>query len=143
MIEPELVRQMDGRITADQFTELRGILAQARDTMDDVGAYVGCTTAFHMTLVSMMENRVLDLIISVLHTIYEPMVAAATASSRAVGKKAFELDVDSQEHLLDLMEAGDYAAASDFCRENLARIARFMEETGVGHTIIGAPETSG
>ncbi|WP_208632517.1 FadR/GntR family transcriptional regulator [Rhizorhabdus wittichii] len=141
MIEPELVRGLEGRITAEQFAELRGILARAREAMNDVGAYVGCTTAFHMALVNLMENRVLDLIVSMIHTIYEPMVAAATATNMAVGKTAFQLDVTSQEHLLDLMEAGDFAAASDFCRSNLARIARFMEESGVGRAIIGAPET--
>jgi len=141
MIEPELVRGLEGRITPAHFAELREILAQAREEMNDVGAYVGRTTAFHTALVRMMENRVLDLIVSMIHTIYEPMVAAATAINKTVGRTAFALDIDSQEHLLDLMEAGDFAAAGDFCRANLARIARFMEESGVGGAIIGAPET--
>lgn len=141
MIEPELVRGLAGRITPQQFAEMRVILAQAREAMDDIGAYVGCTTAFHMALVRVMDNHVLDLIVSMIHTIYEPMVAAATATNMAVGKTAFDLDISSQEHLLDLMEGGDFAAAGDFCRANLARIARFMEESGVGGAIIGAPET--
>lgn len=138
MIEPELVRSLKGRITPEHFTQLRAILAEARATTGDVDAYIGCTTRFHMMLVSLMENRVLDLIVSMIHTIYEPMVAAATAANLRKDAPAFAIDISRNEHLLDLMEAGDFVAAGDFCRENLARIAQFMEESRVGGTIIGA-----
>jgi DNA-binding FadR family transcriptional regulator len=141
MIEPELVRGLEGRVTPAHFAELRAILASARAAMDDPVAYVQYTTAFHTALFELMDNKVLNLIASMLHTIYEPMVATSTALlAGPSGRAAFELDNRQQGRLLDLMEAGDFAVAADFCRENLARIARFMDESGVGASIIGPPE---
>lgn len=141
MIEPELVRDLKGRIKLEHFAELRGILAEARASTNDLETYVGCTTRFHMMLVGLMENRVLDLIISMIHAIYEPMVIAATRANVSHATPAFGNDISGNEHLLDLMESGAFAEAGDFCRENLARIARFMEDSGIGATILGAPDT--
>lgn len=138
-IEPELIRSLTGQLSAEDIAELRQHLEAAKDSIDSPAAYAQAITRFHTALFRLANNRVLTLMVTMLNIIYEPMVTTFIAEYPAeVRRPALRFEVNRQSQLLDLLESGEFDKAADFCRTNLARIGKIIDDRGAGTDLIGS-----
>jgi len=138
-IEPELIRSLEGRLKPTDLENLRSCLRNAEASIDQPEEYAANITQFHATLFNLMNNKVLSLMASMLHIIYEPMAAAFIGEYSTEDRRAgLQFELARQQRLLSLLESAEYDKAADFCRSNLARIGKILDHGGAGKDIIGS-----
>ncbi|MCK9924802.1 FCD domain-containing protein [Frankia sp. AgPm24] len=118
VLEPPCAAQLAERRDPTDAAELRRCLAQA-DAAVDCDALAAAQAEFHLTLVRLTGNHSLALVTDMLQHLVE--IANAQQATHPVGPEP-HADATRVTHarLIELIEAGDAAAAADHWRSHLA-----------------------
>lgn len=128
MIEPLAARTVaTSRRRKSAAAELAALVVQQEAVIEEPEAFGHANAAFHEHLVTLGGNQTLSIVAEMLNEI---VVRAVTAVSR-VGDVAGSVSVrrrgiQSQRHLLDLIEAGDGMAAEEHWRAHMAVVGKVM-----------------
>ena len=107
--------------------ELRGLIAQEEETVADPEAFGVANAAFHERLVALAGNQTLSIVAEMLNEIVTRAVTAVSQDEDVVGSLAIRRrGIRSQQRLLDLLDAGDGAAAEEHWRAHMAVVGRVM-----------------
>lgn len=121
-IEPVAVRLLAGSPKRDKaIEELREILAQEDEVLDDAEGYATTTQHFHHRLVELSGNKTLALLWGTLQYVVTAEVRDI-GLSRSARRRAER--VEAVEHMFSLVEAGDADAAEAFWRDLMGGIAK-------------------
>jgi DNA-binding FadR family transcriptional regulator len=128
LLEPIAAREiatMRGRRAA--IKELRALIADEEDAIDDPEKFGEANAAFHQRLVSLAGNQTLGIVAEMLHEIVARAVTAVHQAGDVVGSLAVRRrGIRSQERLLELLERGDGAAAEEHWRAHMQAAGRVM-----------------
>ena len=117
VIEPSAIRSLAKNNASATVDELRAAVAAAEEAVDDPPALAHASAEFHQTLMRLAENTTLSILAGLLNTITERYFLAV---SRTIIDDATEsirqrkATVKTFQKLVDLIEAGDAAAAEAF-----------------------------
>lgn len=109
--------------------QLREMLADERDALDDLDRFSACAVRFHEGLIEAAGNESLLLLSGMLHEIVErhtSMVAARQPRSTAQHAPWRKKSHGVHKQVVDLIETGDAAAAEDLWRRHAAASRRAM-----------------
>jgi DNA-binding FadR family transcriptional regulator len=130
-IEPTLITLLAGKVRKADLKRLRALLDEAERFIDNTDQYARIITSYHDALFELLGNKVLNLVASVMDLLHQPLVARHLATFPEAARRTHLLEnLASQRHMLALMEAGKFAEAGEFCRENLLRLSRTLTRTG-------------
>ncbi len=121
-IEPVAVRMLATSRQRDKaVAELREILAQEAEALDDAEAYAAATQHFHHRLVELSGNKTIGLLWGALQYVVAAEVRDI-GMNRSAPRRAER--VEAVEHMLSLVEAGEADAAETLWRDLMAGIAK-------------------
>ena len=127
-IEPiaaKALATMRNRRTA--IKELRDLIRQEEDAIEDPEKFGEANAAFHERLVSLAGNQTLSIVTEMLNEVVTRAVTAVSQADDVVGSVAVRRrGIRSQERLLDLIDAGDGAAAEEHWRSHMQVVGRVM-----------------
>jgi len=107
--------------------ELRSLIAQEEDTIEDPEAFGVATADFHERLVSLAGNQTLSIVAEMLNEIVARAVTAVSKADDVQGSLAVRRrGIRSQQRLLELLDAGDEVAAEEHWRAHMAVVGRVM-----------------
>jgi len=107
--------------------ELRCLIAQEEEAVADPEAFGVANAAFHERLVALAGNQTLSIVAEMLNEIVTRAVTAVSQDEDVVGSLAIRRrGIRSQQRLLDLLDAGDGAAAEEHWRAHMAVVGRVM-----------------
>lgn len=128
LLEPiaaKTIATMRGRRSA--IRELRGLIADEEAAIEDPEQFAVANTAFHERLVALAGNQTLSIVTEMLDEIVTRAVTAVSRADDVVGSRAVRRrGIRSQERLLDLLDAGDGAAAEEHWRSHMQVVGRVM-----------------
>ena len=127
LVEPIAARTlatMRGRRAA--IKELRALIGEEEAVIDDPDAFGIANAAFHERLVALAGNQTLGIVAEMLHEIVAVAVAAVSRGEDGGSLATRRRGLRSQEKLLDLLEAGDGAAAEEHWRSHMQIVGRVM-----------------
>jgi len=114
-----------GRRTA--IKELRALIHEEDVVTEDPEKFESASAAFHQRLVALAGNQTLDIVAEMLTEIVARAVTAVSRSGDVVGSPAVRRrGIRSQQRLLELLEAGDGAAAEEHWRAHMQVVGRVM-----------------
>jgi GntR family transcriptional regulator, transcriptional repressor for pyruvate dehydrogenase complex len=120
LFEPLAVRLLasrrNRRATAEQ---LRHLVERQRETVDDISAFGKANAEFHQHLYSLVGNQTVAIMAEVLYEIVERAIAAFGETRSLLPRAARAKSLRSQERLVELIAAGDGAAAEEHWRAHL------------------------
>jgi DNA-binding FadR family transcriptional regulator len=129
LLEPLAARAIAG--LGDRRTviaELRGLLAEQEAAISDPEAFATANVRFHERLVALAGNQTLRIVAVMLSDVVSRAVTAlaqaATDTAGPISTRRHSLR--AQRRLLDLLEAGDPAAAEEHWRAHLAAIGKLI-----------------
>ncbi|HVJ97913.1 MAG TPA: FCD domain-containing protein, partial [Acidimicrobiia bacterium] len=106
--------------------ELRALIGEEEAVIDDPDAFGIANAAFHERLVALAGNQTLGIVAEMLHEIVAVAVAAVSRGEDGGSLATRRRGLRSQEKLLDLLEAGDGAAAEEHWRSHMQIVGRVM-----------------
>ncbi len=107
--------------------ELRVLLREEEDAIEDPHRFGVANAAFHQRLVALAGNQTLNIVAEMLSEIVVRAVTAVSSSDDATGSPSIRRrGLRSQERLLDLVESGDGAAAEEHWRSHMQVVGRVM-----------------
>ncbi len=107
--------------------ELRALVEREEEAIEDPDAFGVANAAFHERLVALGGSQTLSIVTEMLNEIVVRAVATVSRSGDAVGSSTVrKRGIHSQHHLLNLLEAGDGAAAETHWRDHMAVVGRVM-----------------
>jgi GntR family transcriptional repressor for pyruvate dehydrogenase complex len=107
--------------------ELRGVIAEEESAIEDSGRLRAANATFHKRLVEFAGNQTLGIVAEMLNEIVEQAVTAVSEADDVVGSRAVRRRaLRSQQRFLDLLEAGDAAAADEHWRSHMQVVERVM-----------------
>jgi GntR family transcriptional regulator, transcriptional repressor for pyruvate dehydrogenase complex len=107
--------------------ELRGLIRQEEAAIADPERFGVANAAFHERLVALAGNQTLTIVAEMLNEIVARAVTAVSKADDVVGSvPTRRRGIRSQEHLLELLEAGDGAAAEEHWRSHMQVVGRVM-----------------
>lgn len=107
--------------------ELRGLIDQEEDSIEDPESFALANAAFHERLVSLGGNQTLAIVAEMLDEIVVRAVTAVSRTDDVVGSLSTRLrGLRSQRRLLELIEAGDAVASEEHWRAHMAVVGRIM-----------------
>jgi DNA-binding FadR family transcriptional regulator len=116
---------MRGRRAA--VAELRKLVAQQQASIEDPEQFGPANAAFHERLVSLAGNQTLSIVAEMLNESVARAVTAVSRGGDALGSLSTRRrGIRSQEHLLELLEAGDGVAAEAHWRSHMQVVGRVM-----------------
>ena len=116
--------------------ELRDLVAEEEASLDDPEAFGTANAAFHERLVALAGNQTLTIVAEMLNEIVARAVADVSKADDAAGSAATRRrGIRSQLRLLELLEAGDGAAAEDFWRSHMAVVGKVMLGQGASTVV--------
>jgi DNA-binding FadR family transcriptional regulator len=118
-IEPMAARLLAESGTAEAFDELDQMLADHIPAGWQSGRLAETTGDFHRRMVQLSGNATLDIIAGMLHEITVRHTAFAFAEGRPVSKTDYDKLMRSYRRLMQLLRAGDGAAAEAHWRKHL------------------------
>jgi DNA-binding FadR family transcriptional regulator len=128
LLEPVAARAIAskrGRRTV--IAELRALVAEEEKAIEDPEAFGVANAAFHERLVQLAGNETLSIVAEMLKEIVARAVTAVSQGGDVVGSVATRRrGIRSQERLLELLDAGDGAAAEEHWRSHMAVVGRVM-----------------
>lgn len=128
LLEPiaaKTIATMRGRRSA--IRELRGLIADEEAAIEDPEQFAVANAAFHERLVALAGNQTLSIVTEMLNEIVTRAVTAVSQADDVVGSRAVRRrGIRSQERLLDLLDAGDGAAAEEHWRSHMQVVGRVM-----------------
>lgn len=109
--------------------ELRGLIREEEEAIEDPDEFGQANARFHERLVSLAGNQTLTIVAEMLNEIVARAVTAVSRADNGVGSVAVRRrGIRSQYRLTELIEAGDGAAAEEHWRAHMAV---------VGHVLLG------
>lgn len=125
LIEPTAVRIVaSSRGRKAGAADLRALIAQQEQAIDDPEAFGQANARFHQRLVELAGNRTLGIVAATLNEIVARAVTAASAGRGTTATRRRGLR--SQERLVALIEAGDAAAAEEHWRTHMTAVGRIL-----------------
>jgi DNA-binding FadR family transcriptional regulator len=128
LLEPiaaKTIATMRGRRAA--IKELRALIREEEDAIEDPERFGVANATFHERLVALAGNQTLTILTEMLDEIVARAVTAVSRADDVVGSLSIRRrGIRSQERLLDLLEAGDGAAAEDHWRAHMQVVSRVM-----------------
>ena len=128
LLEPiaaKTIAGMRGRRSA--VNQLRELIRQEEAAIEDPERFGVANAAFHERLVSLAGNQTLTIVTEMLNEIVTRAVTAVSRADDVVGSVPVRRrGIRSQERLLDLVEAGDGAAAEEHWRAHMQVVGRVM-----------------
>ena len=107
--------------------ELRALLSDEEDGIQDPERFAVANAAFHHRLVSLAGNQTLSIVAEMLNEIVVRAVTAVSSGNDGVGSLSVRRrGMRSQERLLDLIDAGDGAGAEEHWRSHMQIVGRVM-----------------
>jgi GntR family transcriptional repressor for pyruvate dehydrogenase complex len=131
LIEPIAARAIAGqRSRKAAAKELRTLVAQQEACIEDPDAFGEANAAFHQRLVALGGNQTLSIVAEMLSEIVARAVAAVSRMHMAVNAgdsvATRRRGIRSQLRLLDLIDAGDGAAAEEHWRAHMQAVSKIM-----------------
>jgi GntR family transcriptional repressor for pyruvate dehydrogenase complex len=128
LLEPiaaKTIAGMRGRRSA--INQLRELIRQEEAAIEDPERFGVANAAFHERLVSLAGNQTLTIVTEMLNEIVTRAVTAVSRADDVVGSVPVRRrGIRSQERLLDLVEAGEGAAAEEHWRAHMQVVGRVM-----------------
>ena len=107
--------------------ELRRLIEEEEAAIDDPERFGAANAAFHEGLVALAGNQTLAIVTEMLNEIVTRAVAAVSRTDDVVGSLSVRRrGIRSQKRLLELIEAGDAAAAEAHWRDHMQVVGRVM-----------------
>lgn len=116
------------RATADDIARLRASAADCERVDDDGRLLAQHFSDFHALVVELSGNRTLSLLHSMLREIIDMAKLRRFTDGGAGKRRAIAHGAKAHERLVDLIEAGDVAAAEEFWQTHLEQANRFLLE---------------
>jgi DNA-binding FadR family transcriptional regulator len=127
MLEPLAAREVaSSRRRRSAAVELRRLTEHQVAVMEDPDAFGRANARFHERLVALAGNQTLSIVAEMLNEIVARAVAAVSRPDTVGSVATRRRGIRSQERLLELIEAGDGAAAEEHWRTHMAVVARVM-----------------
>jgi DNA-binding FadR family transcriptional regulator len=127
-LEPLAARAIaSSRRRRSAVTELRALVAREEQAIDDPEAFALANATFHERLVALGGNQTLSIVAEMLNEIVIRAVAEVSQSADAAASRSTRRrGIQSQHHLLNLIEAGDHTAAGEHWRTHMAVVGKVM-----------------
>lgn len=107
--------------------ELRKLVDDQEAVVDDPDAFGVANARFHERLVALANNQTLTIVVEMLNEIVARAVTAASQSApREQSIKTRKRGIRSQRRLVELIAAGDAAAAEEHWRAHLAVVGKVL-----------------
>jgi DNA-binding FadR family transcriptional regulator len=128
ILEPAAVRKIAKARNHEGFAAtLRARIAEQRDAIDDPVRFAEANARFHEDLVAMAGNETLSIVVEMLGEVVTRAVAEVSRLEVEGGSTATRRrGVRSQEHLADLIEAGDAEAAEQHWQTHMGVVGKVM-----------------
>jgi GntR family transcriptional regulator, transcriptional repressor for pyruvate dehydrogenase complex len=128
LLEPIAARTIaTGRGRRAAVKELRSLVREEEAAIEDPERFGVANAAFHQRLVSLAGNQTLSIVAEMLSEIVARAVTAVSRTDNTVGSLTVRRrGMRSQERLLDLIEAGNGAAAEEHWRSHMQVVGRVM-----------------
>ncbi|TDC85109.1 FadR family transcriptional regulator [Actinomadura sp. 7K507] len=128
LLEPLAARSVAARrARRAAVTGLRALIDREDEAIEDPERFAVANAAFHERLVSLGGNQTLAMVNRMLNEIVVRSVTAVSQAGDVVGSLATRRrGLRSQRRLLELLEAGDAAAAEEFWRDHMTVVGRVM-----------------
>jgi GntR family transcriptional regulator, transcriptional repressor for pyruvate dehydrogenase complex len=128
LIEPIAVRAIAGarsrRATVDH---LKMLVDEEELAIEDPDAFGAANAAFHERLVALAGNQTLAILTEMLDEVVTRAVAAVSRDDDVVGSRTVrQRGIRSQRRLLELLRAGDAAAAEAHWRSHMQVVGKVM-----------------
>ncbi len=108
-------------------TELRALVSLQEAVIEDPDEFGTANAAFHARLVALAGNQTLSIVAEMLTEVVARAVTAVSRADDVVGSLSTRRrGIRSQERLLELLEAGDGAAAEEHWRSHMQVVGRVM-----------------
>jgi GntR family transcriptional repressor for pyruvate dehydrogenase complex len=128
LLEPlaaRAVATMRGRRTA--INQLRQLVEREEAVIEDPEGFGFANAAFHARLVALAGNQTLSIVAEMLNEIVARAVTAVSQAGDVRGSLSTRRrGIRSQQRLLELVEAGDGAAAEEHWRSHMLIVGRVM-----------------
>jgi GntR family transcriptional repressor for pyruvate dehydrogenase complex len=128
LLEPlaaRAVATMRGRRTA--INQLRQLVEREEAVIEDPEGFGFANAAFHERLVALAGNQTLSIVAEMLNEIVARAVTAVSQAGDVRGSLSTRRrGIRSQQRLLELLEAGDGAAAEEHWRSHMLIVGRVM-----------------
>ena len=128
LLEPIAARAIAtarGRRTAVK--ELRALVGDEEEAIEDPERFGVANAAFHQRLVSLAGNQTLSIVAEMLNEVVVRAVTAVSRGDDGLGSRSVRRrGIRSQERLLDLIEAGEGAEAEEHWRSHMQVVGRVM-----------------
>lgn len=128
LLEPlaaRAVATMRGRRTA--INQLRQLVEREEAVIEDPEGFGFANAAFHARLVALAGNQTLSIVAEMLNEIVARAVTAVSQAGDVRGSLSTRRrGIRSQQRLLELLEAGDGAAAEEHWRSHMLIVGRVM-----------------
>ncbi len=107
--------------------ELRALVRQEADAIEDPERFGVANAAFHHRLVSLAGNQTLSIVAEMLNEVVARAVTAVSRGDDVVGSLSVRRrGIRSQDRLLDLIEAGKGPAAEEHWRSHMQVVGRVL-----------------
>lgn len=106
--------------------ELRLLVREEVDAIEDPERFGEANAAFHQRLVSLAGNQTLSIVAEMLTEIVSRAVTSVSQENVVGSLAVRRRGIRSQERLLDLLEAGDSAGAEDHWRSHMQVVGKVM-----------------
>jgi DNA-binding FadR family transcriptional regulator len=128
LLEPIAARTIaSARGRAGAVKELRRLIDEEASAIEDPEKFGVANAAFHERLVALAGNQTLSIVAEMLNEIVTRAVTAVSQADDAVGSLSVRRrGIRSQERLVDLLEAGDGAAAEEHWRSHMAVVGKVL-----------------
>jgi DNA-binding FadR family transcriptional regulator len=128
LLEPIAARTIaSARGRASAVKELRRLIDEETTAIEDPEKFGVANAAFHERLVALAGNQTLSIVAEMLNEIVTRAVTAVSQADDAVRSLSVRRrGIRSQERLVDLLEAGDGAAAEEHWRSHMAVVGKVM-----------------
>jgi GntR family transcriptional repressor for pyruvate dehydrogenase complex len=119
------VASMRGRATAVK--RLRKLVGEEEAAIEDPERFAAANAAFHEHLVALAGNQTLSIVTEMLNEVVTRAVTTVSRGDDVTGSLSVRRrGIRSQERLLDLIEAGDGAAAEEHWRSHMGVVGRVL-----------------
>lgn len=127
-LEPLATRAIASkRSRRSDVAELADLIATEEESIEDPEAFGVANASFHERLVSLAGNQTLSIVAEMLNEIVARAVTAVSKADDVVGSLSTRRrGIRSQRRLLDLIAAGDGAAAEEHWRAHMVVVGRVM-----------------
>jgi GntR family transcriptional repressor for pyruvate dehydrogenase complex len=127
IIEPAAVRILASSPRRAVVSELRALIDEQAEVVEDPEAFGDANARFHERLVALAGNQTLAILAEMLNEIVARAVTAVSRTGpRPDSVATRRRGIRSQERLVELIEAGDGGGAEEHWRSHMAAVGKVM-----------------